>query len=163
MTRALRVAIAGLGTVGRRRRLVLLRAARSRRARGPQGRMRPVFGARPQQEARSRCRHFRGRTMCWLAESDADVVVELIGGEDGRRGKLVERALSRGSMWSLPTRRCSPIAAESWQRWPRERPCAEFEAAVAGGIPIVKALRESLIAYDVVAVGEFSTAPAISS
>ena len=41
----------------------------------------------------------------------------------------------------------------SWRSWPRRTIVAlKFEAAVAGGIPIVKTLRESLIAHGVDAV-----------
>ena len=73
----------------------------------------------------------------------------------GRRGDRRHRAGPRAdprrrsrpaSRWSPPTRSCSPTTAPSCSR----RPTAAgvdllFEAAVAGGIPLIRPLRESLV------------------
>ncbi|MGA7674235.1 MAG: homoserine dehydrogenase [Rhizomicrobium sp.] len=88
-----------------------------------------------------------------VAKTDADVVVELIGGEDGPALELVEAALKAGkhvvtankAMMARHGARLAALAEE-------KNLALKFEAAVAGGIPIVKALRESLIVYGVVAV-----------
>jgi homoserine dehydrogenase len=88
-----------------------------------------------------------------LPGSGADVIVELIGGEDGPALALVEEALASGkhvvtANKAMMARHGAKLAALA-----EERDLAlKFEAAVAGGIPIVKALRESLIVYGVVAV-----------
>ena len=76
-----------------------------------------------------------------------------MGGAEGAAKAAVESgARRRASMSSPPTRRCSPPTA-----W-RSRELAEkkgvglkFEAAVAGGIPVIKTLRESLLANRIAA------------
>jgi homoserine dehydrogenase len=88
-----------------------------------------------------------------LAQSDADVVVELIGGEEGIARQLVETALQNGkhvvtankALLARHGKRLAEMAeAKNLQ--------LKFEAAVAGGIPIVTTLREALIAHGVDAV-----------
>ncbi len=88
-----------------------------------------------------------------LAKGDADVVVELIGGEEGVARGLVEAALADGkhvvtANKALLAKHGARLAtlAES------KNLALKFEAAVCGGIPIVKALRESLIAHGIEAV-----------
>ncbi|MBU6299098.1 MAG: homoserine dehydrogenase, partial [Alphaproteobacteria bacterium] len=88
-----------------------------------------------------------------LAGTDADVVVELIGGEDGPALALAQGALKAGKHLvtankALLARHGAKLAALAEEK----KLALKFEAAVAGGIPIVKALRESLITYGVVAV-----------
>ena len=94
------------------------------------------------------------RSAAHWREGDADVVVELIGGEDGIAPDAGRGARSNpASMSSPPTRRCWPSHGAALAELAEEKGVAlKFEAAVAGGIPIVKALRESLIAYGVDAV-----------
>jgi homoserine dehydrogenase len=74
-----------------------------------------------------------------------DVVVELIGGSDGPARGLVEAALDAGkpvvtANKALLAVRGPDLAA----RAQRSGASLGFEAAVAGGIPIIKALREGL-------------------
>ena len=82
-----------------------------------------------------------------LANTECDVVVELIGGEDGPALALVEQALERGK--AVVTANKALIAhhgeALASIAEANDAPLA-FEAAVAGGIPILKALREGLAA-----------------
>ena len=88
-----------------------------------------------------------------MARTNADVVVELIGGEDGPALDLVEDALKSGKHVVTANKALLARHGARLPRWRKRRALAlKFEAAVAGGIPIVKALRESLIAYGVVAV-----------
>ncbi|HCK79252.1 MAG TPA: hypothetical protein DHW34_04470, partial [Actinobacteria bacterium] len=81
-----------------------------------------------------------------LLHDDPDVLVELIGGTTVAR-TLVERALGRGirvvtaNKALLATRGNEIFAAARGQGV-----MVAFEAAVAGGIPIIKALREGLTA-----------------
>jgi homoserine dehydrogenase len=89
-----------------------------------------------------------------LAERDeVDVVVELVGGEEGTARSLVERALRAGkhvvtANKALLARHGGSLAAIA----ERNSVALKFEAAICGGIPIVKALREGLIAYEISAV-----------
>jgi homoserine dehydrogenase len=88
-----------------------------------------------------------------LAATDADVVVELIGGEEGVARKLVEAALENGkhvvtankALLAKHGKRMAELAEKKNLQ-------LKFEAAVAGGIPIVTTLREALIAHGVDAV-----------
>ncbi|MFP4004168.1 MAG: homoserine dehydrogenase, partial [Alphaproteobacteria bacterium] len=86
-----------------------------------------------------------------LAENPGvDVVVELIGGAEGPARALVEKALSAGkpvvtankALLALHGARLDSLSAEN-------NAPLRFEAAVAGGIPIIKALREGLVGNDV--------------
>ncbi|WP_088348843.1 MULTISPECIES: homoserine dehydrogenase [Rhodomicrobium] len=89
-----------------------------------------------------------------LARSGAiDVFVELIGGEDGAAKAAVEAALASGkpvvtANKALLAKHGTALAklAEA------NRAALYFEAAVAGGIPIVKTMRESLTGNQVTRV-----------
>jgi homoserine dehydrogenase len=78
-------------------------------------------------------------------EAEADVVVELIGGSDGPAKSMVETALAAGRHVVTANKAmlahhgtALALAAESAGR------SLGYEAAVAGGIPIIKGLREGL-------------------
>lgn len=79
-------------------------------------------------------------------DPEVEVVVELIGGADGKARALVETALKLGkgvvtANKAMLAMHGAKIAAMAELK---QAPLA-FEAAVAGGIPILKALREGLI------------------
>ena len=102
----------------------------------PEARLRPLDGLR-----------WYDDPVALAAAPDIDVFVELIGGSDGAGpGRWSRRRCAPASRSSPPTRRCSPSTARSWPRWPRSSgvPLA-FEAAVTGGIPTIKTLREGLV------------------
>jgi len=149
----LKIAIAGLGTVGggvvkalsaqatelamRAGRDLVVVAASARDAKKARGFTVPNFTTDP----------------LALAQSDADVVVELIGGEEGPARALVEAALANGkhvvtANKALLAKHGKALALAAEQKNLQ----LKFEAAVAGGIPIVKTLRESLVAYEIQAV-----------
>jgi len=79
------------------------------------------------------------------SDPQVDVVVELIGGADGAALKLVETAIAAGKPVVTANK---AMLAEHGTRLAaaaeRKGVTLAFEAAVAGGIPIVKALREGL-------------------
>ena len=83
-----------------------------------------------------------------MAKADGiDVVVELIGGSDGIAKSVVETALGAGK--SVVTANKALIAhhgLEMAKMAESNGGVLAFEAAVAGGIPILKAIRESLAA-----------------
>ena len=77
--------------------------------------------------------------------ADIDIFVELIGGAEGVAFDAVKAALSRGT--SVVTANKAMLAAHGFELATlAERSGAQlfFEAAVGGGIPVIKTLRESL-------------------
>ena len=82
-----------------------------------------------------------------LAQSDkVDCVVELVGGSDGLAKAAVEAALASGKHVVTANKALLAkhgLALAQARRSQRVSPLA-FEASVAGGIPVVKTLREAL-------------------
>jgi len=78
------------------------------------------------------------------AEADVDIVVELVGGT-GTAGELVRTALGRGKPVVTANK---ALIAEVGNELVRAAQAAgvplAFEASVAGGIPVVKAIREGM-------------------
>ncbi len=148
MSGPLRVGVAGLGTVGGGVLQVLNRHAELIAHRC--GRPIRVTAVSARDKGRDRGIPLDG--IVWhddaaalAADPGVDVVVELIGGADGVAAELVEKALAGGK--SVVTGNKALIARHG----PRLAALAEekgvalrFEAAVAGGIPIIKALSEGL-------------------
>lgn len=82
-----------------------------------------------------------------LARSDADVVVELVGGADGPALALARATLAGGK--GLVTANKAMLAhhgLELAEAAERAGAPLKFEAAVAGGIPVIKGLREGAAA-----------------
>ena len=80
-------------------------------------------------------------------DPDIDVVVELIGGDEGPARALVEKALSNGK--SVVTANKALLARHGValaQLAEGNHVSLAYEASVCGGIPIVKGLREGLAA-----------------
>ena len=78
---------------------------------------------------------------------DVDLIVELIGGAEGAAKKLVFNALKNGK--HVVTANKALIAKYGDQLAEiaeRNKVNLEFEAAVCGGVPIIRSLKESLIA-----------------
>jgi homoserine dehydrogenase len=88
-----------------------------------------------------------------LAEADADVVVELIGGSDGPALALARATLAGGK--GLVTANKAMIAHHGLELAATAEGAGaplKFEAAVAGGIPVIKGLREGAAANDIARV-----------
>jgi homoserine dehydrogenase len=143
-----RIAIAGLGTVGGGvvKALAAGKDELSRRA----GRDLQLISVSARDRKKARGFDVPG----WsddplaLARGDADLVVELIGGDEGVARELVETALRNGK--HVVTANKALLAKHG--KAESKNVTLKFEAAAAGGIPIVKALREGLIAHGVDAV-----------
>ena len=155
MTKPLRVAIAGLGTVGGGVVKVLTARRAELAARAGREIECVLVSARDAKKKRAT----EIGNIAWtddsasLAESDVDVVVELIGGESGVAYALVERALKAGKHVVTANKALLAYHGAELAALAEEKGVVlRFEGAAAGGIPIVKALRESLIAYDIVSV-----------
>ena len=147
MTEPLRIAVAGLGTVG----AALLRELRENGDRFAErcGRRVEVVAVCARDRSRDRGVPLDG--VEWfddpiaLAAADCDVVVELVGGEDDPALGLVRAALRNGRHVVTANK---ALLAKHGVALAREAEAAgvtlTYEAAVAGGIPVVKAMREAL-------------------
>ncbi|MBS7702867.1 homoserine dehydrogenase [Chelatococcus asaccharovorans] len=148
MTQVFRIGIAGLGTVGASAVLMLDRRARSLSA----GSGREVRVTAVSARDRARDRGFDIDRFTWFddpvalaASPEIDCFIELIGGEKGTAKAAVEAALKAGkhvvtANKALLARHGSELAALAEAKGVS----LQFEAAVAGGVPIVKTLREAM-------------------
>jgi homoserine dehydrogenase len=150
MSRPLSVALAGLGTVGGGVLKVLRDNADIVAARAG----RPIAVTAVSARDRTKDRGVALSGLRWyddpvaLASDPAiDVVVELIGGSEGPARALVEAAIAAGKPVVTANKALLAVhgAAIAAQAEAQNVPLA-FEAAVAGGIPVIKAVREGLAA-----------------
>lgn len=150
MSDTLKVALAGLGTVGggvakllvEQKDILLKRCGRSIE----------LIAAADLSEARfdelnlplSVVRYTDAREM--VRETQADVIVELIGGANGIAYDICMTALSRGKGFVTANKAMIAHHGNELARLAEEKGVFfGYEAAVAGGIPIIKSLREGLI------------------
>jgi homoserine dehydrogenase len=156
MTAALRVGIAGLGTVGAGTLDLLRRNATVIAARAG----RPITVTAVSARDRRRDRGISVGGLTWhddptdlATDANVDVVVEVIGGSEGPARAVVSATIRAGkpvvtANKALLALHGAELAAEA----ERAGVPLAFEAAVAGGIPAIKALREGLAANEVRAV-----------
>ncbi|WP_298921349.1 homoserine dehydrogenase [uncultured Roseobacter sp.] len=84
---------------------------------------------------------------------DVDVFVELVGGDEGPAKKAVEAALAAGKDVVTANKALLAMHGQSLAEAAEQKGCAlRYEAAVAGGIPVIKSLTEGLVANDVTRV-----------
>jgi len=148
MSEPLKVGLAGLGTVGAAVVQLLERGRDKLLARCG----RPIEIVAVSARSRAKKRGIDLRKVRWVADPVAlatdpaiDVLVELIGGAGDPAKSAVEKALAAGkpvvtANKALLARRGHQLAMLA----ERKRVALNFEASVAGGIPIVKTLREGL-------------------
>ncbi len=150
MAAPLRIALAGLGTVGGGV-IRLLEANRDLIARRA-GRGLEIVAVSARDRGKDRgvdiSRYDWEDDMALLAErADVDVVVELVGGSDGPALALARRTLGGGK--GLVTANKAMIAHHGMELAEVAEEAGaplKFEAAVAGGIPVIKGLREGAAA-----------------
>ena len=148
MTRPLSVALAGLGTVGGGVLTMLRENADLIAARAG----RPIAITAVSARDRGRDRgvslaglHWYDDPVALAHDPSVDVVVEAIGGSDGPARALVEAALAAGKPVVTANKALLAVhGAELANAAERAGVALAFEAAVAGGIPVIKALREGL-------------------
>src|SRR5947208_2494414 len=154
MKSPLKIGIAGLGTVGAG--VVKLMAEH--------GRLLSLRGGRPLKlvavSARSKTKkrdidlgrvRWEKDPLALATAPDIDVVVELIGGSGGVARRLVQTALRAGKHVITANKALLALhGAELAALAEKRGGILAFEAAVAGGIPIIKALREGLVGNRVV-------------
>ncbi len=150
MTPPLRIAVAGLGTVGAGTLQLLERQAEKLALRAGRRLVVTAVSARDRRRDRgadlSAVRWYEDAA-AMAADPEIDVVVELIGGAEGIARQVVETALA-GKKHVVTANKA--LMAEHGTALAATAEAAgvalAFEAAVAGGIPIIKTLREGLAA-----------------
>ncbi len=148
MASPLKLGLAGLGTVG----ASVARILAGKREHFSDTIGRPVVLSAVSARSRDRDRGVDLSAAAWFddpvklaAEGDIDIYVELIGGSDGPALDSVRAALNRGI--PVVTANKALLAHHGVQLAKlahRRNTTILFEAAVAGGIPIIKTMREAL-------------------
>jgi len=153
MTKPLSVAVAGLGTVGAGVLTLLRDNAATITARAG----RPIAVTAVSARDRTRDRGVSISGLRWYDDPVAlahdpnvDVVVEAIGGSEGQGADLVRAALAAGKPVVTANKALLAVhGAELADLAESKGVALAYEAAVAGGIPAIKALREGLAANDI--------------
>lgn len=156
MTTPLRLGIAGLGTVGIGvvkivRQKANLLAARTGR---------PVVITAVSARSRDKDRGVSLADYAWeddpvalATRDDVDVFVELMGGHEGSAKDATEAALAAGKDVVTANKALLAIHGQTLAELAEENGCIiRFEAAVAGGIPVIKSLTEGLAANQITRV-----------
>ncbi|APX88887.1 homoserine dehydrogenase [Brevirhabdus pacifica] len=156
MSTPLRLGIAGLGTVGAGVIKIVQRHARLLEERGG----RPVSISAVSARSRGKDRGVRLDDYAWeddasvlAVRDDIDVFVELIGGEDGPALAATRAAIAAGKDVITANKAMMALHGQDLAEAAEKAGCViRFEAAVAGGIPVVKALTEGLAGNEVTRV-----------
>ena len=149
MTQPLKIGIAGLGTVGAG--VVKLLAEHNRLLSLRGGRPLKIVAVSARSKAKKRDidlgkARWERDPLALAKAPDIDVVVELIGGSDGIARRLVQTALRQGKHVVTANKALLAHHGAELAALAEKKECIlGFEAAVAGGIPIIKALREGLV------------------
>ena len=153
MADALKVGLAGVGTVGGG--LLQLLAAHGASIAARAGRPIEIVAVSTLEDRRnkdvdiSKFRRVRD-PVALAADPDIDVFVELMGGEGGVAKASVEAALRAGKHVVTANKAMLAHHGTALATLAEKHGVAlNFEAAVAGGIPVVKAVRESLQGNDI--------------
>ncbi len=156
MTEPLRIALAGLGTVGvgvikllaANRELITRRAGR------------PITIVAVSSRDRRRDRGVDLSRFGWVDDAtklaercDVDAVVELIGGSDGPALTLARNTIAAGRAFITANKAMiAHHGIELAQAAETAGTALKYEAAVAGGIPVIKGLREGAAANEIAQV-----------
>lgn len=153
MTTPLRLGIAGLGTVGVGVVRIVQRHADLLEARTG----RPVTISAVSARSRDKDRGVRLGGYAWeddpvalATREDVDVFVELMGGEDGPAKAATEAAIGAGKHVVTANKAMLAIHGQALAEAAEENGVSlRYEAAVAGGIPVIKALTEGLAGNEI--------------
>ncbi|CAN0581790.1 unnamed protein product, partial [Ectocarpus sp. 12 AP-2014] len=144
----LRVGVAGLGTVGAALARLLLTRAEELSAEGARPLRLTAVSARDASKDRgfdASGLTFHANVADLARDPNVDLVVELIGGEEGAAKSVVEAALETGK--PVITANKALLAAHGLHLAALAEKSSVpllFEAAVAGGIPAIRALRDAV-------------------
>ena len=152
----LKIGIAGLGTVG----ASVFRLIEQKSALLSERAGRPIVVTAVSARNKSKNRNINLGKVKWhdhpvsLADDpDVDVVVELMGGSEGDAYVLIKKALENNKPVVTANKALLSLrGAEVLALLQKSRGTLSYEAAVAGGIPIIKGLREGLAANKIRAV-----------
>jgi homoserine dehydrogenase len=153
MMDGLKLGVAGIGTVGSG--LLRLLAARKGDLAARAGRPIEVVAVSARNRQKNRDADLSGLRfvqdpLALATDPEIDVFVELIGGEDGVAKQAVEAALASGKHVVTANKALLAHHGPSLAALAEKHGVAlNFEAAVAGGIPVVKVIRESLQGNDI--------------
>ncbi len=150
MTQPLRLGIAGLGTVGVGVVRIVQKHAAMLEARAG----RPIEIVAVSARSRTKNRNVDLSPYAWeddpvhLAKrDDVDVFVELMGGDSGPAKASTEAAIAAGKDVVSANKALLAVHGQALAESAETKGCAiKFEAAVAGGIPVIKSLTEGLAA-----------------
>ncbi len=148
MSEARKIAVAGLGTVGAGTVKLLSEQAKLLALRA--GRALEITAVSARDRKTDRGVDLSGFTwwddaVAMAREADADVVVELIGGSDGAAKAVCEAAFAAGRHVVTANKALLAIHGTDLARQAEAAGVTlGWEAAVAGGIPVIRSLREGL-------------------
>lgn len=153
MTEPLRVALAGLGTVG----AGVVKLIEANRALVERRAARPIRVVAVSARDRTRDRGIDIGAFDWVddpvslaSRADVDAVVELIGGSDGPALALARATLEHGKAFVTANKAMLAHHGIELARMAEAKSAAlKYEAAVAGGIPVIKGLREGAAANEI--------------
>ncbi|MBT8458057.1 MAG: homoserine dehydrogenase [Boseongicola sp.] len=156
MSKPLRLGIAGLGTVGAGVVKIVQNHADLLASRT--GRTVTISAVSARSKTRDRgvdlsAYAWEDNPVALASRDDIDVFVELMGGEDGPAKASTEAAIAAGK--DVVTANKAMLAVhgqELAEAAEAQGACLRFEAAVAGGIPAIKALTESLAGNEITRV-----------
>ncbi len=153
MSNPLRVGLAGLGTVGAS--VIKLLERQSTALASRTGRAIAIAAVSARERGRERGVDIAGfqwfdDPVAMAQSADIDLFVELMGGDEGPARASVEAALGAGK--SVVTANKALLAKHGMSLATlaeKQKVALAFEASVAGGIPIVKTLREGLAGNEI--------------
>ena len=148
MLSPIRIGIAGLGTVG----VGVLKILRdySNSIEIKTGRAIKIVAVSAKSREKNRDQtidsyHWESDPVNLALRDDIDIYVELIGGEDGVAKESIEAAISNGVHVVTANKALLAMHGNKLAKASEEREVLlKFEAAVAGGIPVIKVLNEAL-------------------
>lgn len=149
MTATVKIAIAGLGTVGMGTVELLERHSKLLAARC--GRAIEIVAVSARDRSKDRGADISGfdwfdDPVAMARETSADIVVELVGGSEGPARETCEAGIATGKHVVTANKALIALHGTELARAAENAGVAlAYEAAVAGGIPVIKALREGLV------------------
>ncbi len=156
MSKPLRLGLAGLGTVGMGVVAIIRKQAELLEARTGRAISISAVSARD----RGKDRGVSLASYAWeddpvalARRDDVDIFVELVGGDEGPAKKAVEAALAAGKHVVTANKALLAMHGQALAEAAESKGLQlRFEAAVAGGIPVIKTLSEGLAANEITRV-----------